>query len=65
MATLANQTKNTVVIGNLNKMGAGWIYNDAGLNYEMPELCYNTFGQPITFANKTKHSATITNQIKN
>jgi hypothetical protein len=59
-----NQIKHISSISNINKMGAGWIYNDNDLTYNMPELYYNSFGGVINFTNQTKHTATIKNLRK-
>jgi len=65
MATFTNQSKHTISPTNQNKLGSGWRYEEIDLDYEMPILFYNTFGNPINFINQSKHTATITNQIKN
>jgi hypothetical protein len=60
-----NIAKNIVSWINLNKKGAGWTYEAVDIDYEMPELYYDSFGQLINFKNQTKHTATIKNITKN
>lgn len=63
-ATFSNQAKNTATMQNLNKKGAGWLYEETDLLYEMADLYYESFGPALSVTNLAKNTATIKNLAK-